>query len=377
MRDTHATSNVLPGAFREPAATAVTFDARERDPAWDAFVSAVPGGHHVQTSSWGRVKAVLGWRAARVVMRREDRIVAGCQMLIRDVSRLGAIAYAPRGPLLGVEGPEQADQVIAGMHELAARERIFLLKAQTPAGQWASSSKLEAAGFRPSPLEAGPTATVLVDLRRSEDAILAGMRSGTRSNIRKAQRKGVTVRVGGSADLDTFARLIEHTSNRQGFSAFPPRYYRAMWEHFAADGNARLLLAEHEGRARSAILVIAYGDTATYKMGAWSGERGTVHPNELLHWHAMQWARDQGYQQYDFEGIPVEIGRALARGEAPAEARQGTTHFKLGFGGDVSLSPCASDFAYRPLVAGIATRLGPWLSNSRFGAVQRLLGRGT
>ena len=38
-----------------------------RDPAWDRFLLAATGGHHLQSSYWGAVKGILGWRAVRVV----------------------------------------------------------------------------------------------------------------------------------------------------------------------------------------------------------------------------------------------------------------------------------------------------------------------
>lgn len=345
------------------------------NPEWDAFVDQAPGGHHVQTTLWARAKAVLGWRAARIVLYRDGRIVAGCQVLLRDLPGVGAIAYAPRGPL--VDGNDRAliELVLSGLHELASRERILLLKTQPPAGRWDIAEVLEVAGLRPSELDAGPTATVLVNLRRPTEEILAGMRAGTRSNVRKAERKGVIVRVGREDDFEAFAALVEGTSRRQGFVPYPARYYRAMWELFAPTDHACLLLAEHGGQPLSAVLLLAYGDSAIYKMGGWSGERGTIHPNELLHWNAMQWARERGYRTYDLEGIPIGVARALLRGEAPEEARRGTAHFKLGLGGEVTLFPGAYDYAYRPLLAHAIARLAPRLSNWR-GLAHRLLGRG-
>jgi hypothetical protein len=77
----------------------VTLSDAERDDAWDAFVETAPGGHHVQTSRWGQVKAVLGWRAVRAIVRQDGEIVAGCQLLIRGAGPFGTLAFAPRSPL--------------------------------------------------------------------------------------------------------------------------------------------------------------------------------------------------------------------------------------------------------------------------------------
>jgi hypothetical protein len=54
-----------------------------RDPRWDAFLEATPGGHHLQSSSWGQVKAFLGWRAARMVVTRDADIRGGVEILLR------------------------------------------------------------------------------------------------------------------------------------------------------------------------------------------------------------------------------------------------------------------------------------------------------
>ena len=74
-------------------------------PAWDDWVAAAPGGHHLQTSGWGYVKAAAGWRATRILVRNRGRILGGCQLLARGIPLLGAIAYVPRGPLLASRSP--------------------------------------------------------------------------------------------------------------------------------------------------------------------------------------------------------------------------------------------------------------------------------
>ena len=39
----------------------------QSDPEWDNWVAAAPGGHHLQTSGWGYVKAGAGWHARRIL----------------------------------------------------------------------------------------------------------------------------------------------------------------------------------------------------------------------------------------------------------------------------------------------------------------------
>lgn len=343
-------------------------------PEWDAFVAETPGGHHVQTSIWGQVKSALGWRARRAVVSRDGTIVAGCQVLLRPLGP-ATLAYAPRGPLAAANDDEAIAAAVDATIDIARSSRLSYLKVQPPVDRDDLGPELERRGFVASDLEAAPTATVLVDLQPEPAAIMARMRSGVRANIRKAGRKGVTVRTGGADEIGAFGELVRATGERQAFAAYPTAYYERMYELFAPEGNAHLLLAEHEGRLLSALLIIGYGDTAAYKMGGWSGERSGIRPNELAHWMGMQWARDRGHRYYDFEGFPPAVAHALRRHEDPEEAKSGTSWFKLGFGGEVHLFPTAYDTSPSPIMRPFVKRAAPRLGSVRHFA-HRMLGRG-
>ena len=340
----------------------VTIDNAARSPEWDAFVAAAPGGHHAQTSLWGEVKAVLGWDAQRVVLHDGDTIVGGVQLLTRAVGPGVRVGFAPRGPLVP-EGDEQAlDVLLSALDEVGRRRHIRYVKLQPPAGRSELASLLGRRGWALSTMEAAPTATVQVDLEADEDEIMRRMRKRTREMIRQAPRRGLVVREAVAEDLPTYCSIVEATSRRQGFGAYPRRYYEAMWSAFSAAGNATMLMAELEGRVLSATLLVGYGDRVTYKMGGWSGEKTRVHPNEAIHWAGIQWAKAAGYRYYDFDGIHESIARALrADGELPESARSGVAHFKLGFGGEVELFPSAMDRSptalLRPMVRLAAPRM--------------------
>lgn len=348
------------------------------DPAWDELVERAPGGHHVQTSRWAEVKQTVGWRALRVVADRDGRPVAGCQVLVRRVGRLAGVAYAPRGPVFDASATRgEREATLDALDRLAVDERFVHLKVQPPAGAERTVAALEERGYRRSRLETAPTATVLLDAHRSPEQRLKAMRTNARRNLRRAQRQDVVVRAGDERDLPTLIELIRSTAARQGFDAYPARYYETMWHAFASDGHARLLVAEHEGRPLSAVLLIAFGETVIYKIGGWSGEPRSIRPNELLHWHAVEWTHAAGYRWYDLEGIDVPVAEAvLAGSEPPATAQAGVSHFKLGFGGAVTMFPPAYDrVGGGPL--GLASR-GVSVTVERLAPLAaRVLGRGT
>lgn len=328
-----------------------------RDPGWDRFLLTVPGGHHLQSSYWGAVKAILGWRAIRVFATDGDGIRGGAQILLRDVPVVGAVGYVPLGPVLGREDPALRRLVLHGVQAVARTQRVQFLVVQPQAGQEPVVGDLLAYGFRKAGdlVRPHPKATLLVDLARDEDALLAGMKSRTRYNIRLAQRRGIRVRQGGEADLPTFYRLLAMTGDRQRFAVPSQRYFRHLVRIMAPPGHAKIFIAEHDGRPLSAALVIAFGDLVSYKRGGWSGELGHLHPNELMHWEAMRWAKAEGYRCYDFEGI-----------ELPAADGQfsSVSAFKVGFGGDILLLPHAYEQIRNPILRGGYSWLAPRLSGS-------------
>ena len=320
------------------------------DPRWDGFVSRSPGGHHLQSTYWARVKAALGWQAARVTAVRDGDICGGAQVLLRRVPLLGTIGYVALGPVLDHDDVTLRNCVLQGLQHISRERRTRYLVVQPPsAHQETVLPELRARGFREAGtlVEPNPTATVVVDLAPDEATLLAAMRKSTRYNVRRAERIGVRVREGGERDTPTFHRLLMMTARRQGFSVPPEQYFAHLLRVMGPDGHAKIFLAEYEGRPLSAVLVIAFGDRVWVKRAAWSGDQREVRPNELLQWTVIRWAKRAGYRFYDFEGID----RTCAVPTAPGRSgRDSVTAFKMGFGGDVVVSPPAYQRITHPLL---------------------------
>ena len=144
--------------------------------------------------------------------------------------------------------------------------------------------------------------------------------------------------------------------------------------HTAPAASVRVELDAHHDDALSAALVIAFGDTVLYKIGARGGARDSAPgANELVHWTAIRWAHSAGYRYYDLEGIPVELARAMLAGGRATPA-DGVAYFKLGFGGKPVMYPGTYDLAYGRLVGPAVARLLPSAERYRK-VVHRISGR--
>ncbi|HCF83620.1 MAG TPA: methicillin resistance protein, partial [Ktedonobacter sp.] len=94
------------------------------------------------------------------------------------------------------------------------------------------------------------------------------MKEKWRYNIRLAARKGVTVRCGqGQADLDTFYRIYQTTSERDQFFIHNKAHYEDVMRLYGEGDRAALFLAEHEGEAIAGIIVLRFGRWSWYMYG--------------------------------------------------------------------------------------------------------------
>jgi lipid II:glycine glycyltransferase (peptidoglycan interpeptide bridge formation enzyme) len=189
-------------------------------------------------------------------------------------------------------------------------------------------------GLRRAPVDVQPPSTVLIDLDPEEEEILAGMKSKTRYNVRLAGKRGVSVREGvvrprGDDDLSRWYGLYRETAARDRIAIHAEAYYRALFETAALfpDVDLSLLVAEHEGDFLAGIIVLRYGEAATYVYGASSNHKRNLMAPYGLQWEAMRRAKISGARRYDLFGIPPA--------DDPAHPMHGLYRFKTGFGGRI------------------------------------------
>lgn len=318
------------------------------DPKWDAFLSHVSGGHHVQTSLWAQTKAVLKWEPFRIVVTEGERIVGGGQLLFRSIAPTIRVAYLTKAPIVERSFSWLTKTIIQQTIDICRAAKVKVFSIQPPDNGDSVAALLPGFGFQRTSLELAPTASILIDLSLPTDQILGQMKRQTRQNIRRSQRDGIVVREGTAGDIGVFYRLHLRTSKRQGFSPYPLAYFVRMWEVFKASGSIKLFIAELKDESISALLTIPFGDTVVPKIFGWSGLHADRKPNDAVFWAAIQWAKKEGYRFLDMEGIDREGAESILQGNyLPEQLRYSPDFFKIGFGGQIVLYP----LAYR-LVSG-------------------------
>jgi lipid II:glycine glycyltransferase (peptidoglycan interpeptide bridge formation enzyme) len=338
------------------------------DPAhWNATLTTLPYHHVLQSWEWGAFKERYGWTARRLAFEDGGRTVALASILRRRLAPLPlAMVYVPKGPVLAYENDGLRAAVWSTLEGLARRERAVFLKLDPdvpvglglpgttedqpdPLGQ-AVVAELQERGWRYSLDQVQFKNTITIDLTRSDDELLAAMKSKTRYNIRLAERKGVRVRAGGPDDLELLYHMYTETAQRDAFLIRPLEYYRDAWGTFIRAGLACPLIAEvAEDDAKpdqrepvAAVILFRLGYKTLYMYGASRAVHRDKMPNHLLQWEAMRWARAQGSTVYDFWGAPDVFDES--------DRMWGVYRFKEGFGGQIVRHIGAYDYAPWPLL---------------------------
>lgn len=308
---------------------------RER---WNAFVAGSPAGHFFQSWEWGELQQGLGGRPVRIAVMSADRFRGCVQLLVFD-SESRTFTYVPRGPVADPADDTLTSTLLEAVLRISAAEGARLVRIEP---QWSFDAgvagRLQQFGFTPARQHIMPPRTLLVDLTPPVDQIWQRFRSNMRNRIRLAEKRGVRVRVGAESDVAVFIRLSEETNTRHGLRLGRPEQFELAARLFGSRDAMSLFLARADDADLSGIFVFLWRTTATYLWGASSGseEARRVNPNQLLHWTAMQWARERGCATYDLFGIPdYDVDVLEAEYASQTGGWWNLYRFKRGFGGTV------------------------------------------
>ncbi len=345
------------------------------DARWDEFVAHCPGGHHEQTSLWGRVKSLYSWEPFRVIISQNGTIVGGAQVLKRRLRWIGNIGYVTRGPLASSQDPDLAEVVVSELDRAAKREKLNYLVIVPSYSGHLFVPLLQRLNFviKPDYLPPGSVmcATSILDLTKDLDQILSRMRRATRRHLRSGLSSGMTLREGGADDIETFRCLMWALCDRRGDSPTPPQkdFFHNLWKVFHPQGQVKIFLVEYEGKPVSAVIAFPFGDTVrVWKMG-WAGDHAKLGPNALLYWEVIKWSKENGYRFFDFVMLDVQSAKALLRGEIPhSSSTSGMSFFKMGFGGQTLLLPDPYYKLYNPYAMFFARWGGNKLLASKLAA---------
>jgi serine/alanine adding enzyme len=143
--------------------------------------------------------------------------------------------------------------------------------------------------------------TVLLDSSGGSDALWKRLSSKLRSQIRRPQKEGVTVRIGAD-QVKPFYRVFAHHMRDLGTPVMPRSFFDAVAREFGDE--ALFAVAYHDDKpiACGAGFTWGTGDDSEFEITWASALRAynRMSPNMLVYWELMKRVADQGVNTFNF-----------------------------------------------------------------------------
>lgn len=311
----------------------------ESKPIWEEFLLSHAPQSLFQSWLWGEVEKKAGHSVYRFGIFDRNTLVGIAQILVVRARR-GTFFHIRHGPVWKEQKKTYWKEFIASLRLLAKKDGAWFIRVSPLIENSPKNHELmKSVHFVHSPThEVDAERCWVLDLDKSDEELLMGMRKTTRYEIRQAQKSVVTVqRSTDSKDLAGFYQLYEETSRRHGFVAHSS--ITEEFEVFAREHKALLLLGYYQKELVAGAIVLFYGGQAIYHHGA--SKFSKVPASYLVQWEAIAEAKKRGIKVYNFYGIAPD--------DKPNHPWRGITLFKKGFGGRQINYLHAHDYPLSPL----------------------------
>ena len=322
-------------------------------PEWDALARRSSGFTHFHLYGWRAVmERVFGHECIYLAAYDDAGALSGVLPLVRVKSLLFG-HYLVSMPFLNYGGPLGTSEAIValvahaaaiardtGVKLLELRSRVAL-----PIDMPVSHRKI----------------TVLLDLPNSEPALMKQLDAKLRSQVRRPQKEGVTVKFGAD-QVAPFFDVFAHHMRDLG----TPTQSRLLFETIAAifPGDAWFGCAWLGGRPVACGCAFQWGDELEMTWASSLNEHKRIAPNMLLYYRFMERAIENGITKFNF-------GRTSPNSGTHRFKTQWGTHDEQLFWYDQAASadvktPSPTDAGYswgpriwKKLPTSLATMLGP------------------
>ncbi len=290
---------------------------------WGEIIKKYPEANILQSPEYGKMNELLG----ETVITEDFGKTGRALMIVRKAKR-GRYLEVPCGPLIDWKDKKQVKAAISKISEVAKKEKCGFVRIRPQLLASPENLKLlSSLGFKKSPMHLAAEHTVMVDLTKSEEQILADMRRQTRYEVRRADKLGIKVVSGDSEELfkEFHAEQVK-TAHRQNF--IPPSEKVLLAEREAFVGNISIYVAETaDGEKIAYGLILGSGEEADYYEAA-STELNRKMPGAYaLLWQAIRDLKKAEYKRFNLWGI--------APAGQPNHRYAGVTTFKTGFSNNV------------------------------------------
>ena len=290
---------------------------------WQQVVEKYPEANLLQSPEYGKMNEILGTKVITEDFGNEQYAL----MIVRNAKR-GRYLEIPCGPLINWQDRESTKKIFEKIKAIARREKCVFVRIRPQLLATPENLELLAGlGLKRSPMHLAAEHTVIIDLTKTTEELLASMRRQTRYEVLRAEKQEIKViKDNSEAIFKEFHKVQAETAKRQGF--IPPSLETLMAERTAFGENIDIYAAKTaDGKEIAYGMIIGCGKEADYYEAASTELNRKLPGAYALLWQAMQDLKAAGYERFNLWGI--------APAGQPNHRYAGVTTFKTGFGGEI------------------------------------------
>lgn len=290
--------------------------------------------HPLQAYEWGEFREKTGVKVIRRGIETNGKITDGFQITIHPIPHTPfTIGYFPKSTL-------PTKDILAEVQNVGKENNCIFIQFEPAVEETDEAKKtMQKLGLIPSAHPLFTKYNFVFDLTKTEEELLKHMHPKTRYNIRIAQKHNVKIEHDSSDErFEQYWKLMQETTNRQGFYAHTKKYHALMWRTLGTKDqkpdtntlNAHLLLAKYKPENEAEVVLTAwilfsFHDTLYYPYGSSSSEYRKVMASNLMMWEAIRFGKQLGLQKFDMWG-------ALGPNPDTNDPWYGFHRFKEGYG---------------------------------------------
>ena len=310
---------------------------------WDTFAKSRPEVNFLQSWDFYDFHQKRGKKIVRrQVLDDKGNIVAIYAGVVETAKRGKYLAIAG-GPIIDWNNKVLVKQVFKDIEDVGKTEKCVFVRVrpQLPLSE-KSLALMQGLGLKKAPMYLSVEYAGILDLKKSEEEILAGASQGFRRKLRKAKNYDLEITADATDEsIQAFCELEQKHAERQKYVAFSKSFLAKQFEAFREHDEVLIYTAKKDGEILAQNFIIFYGPEASYHYGV-SSELGTKYSAApLLHLQAMAEARKRGCLRYNLWGI-VGIDETSHR-------FYGVSEFKRSFGCEELKYTPAHDMVLKPL----------------------------
>jgi len=305
---------------------------------WESFLSEVEEKSFLNSYRWGIFNEKIGHRVWYFGVSKNNDLLA-LFLVVGIKAKRGSFLFLPHGPIIPESLKDQREKILITilekLKEIGKKEKFDFIRI-CPLWKDEEETKLlfKRLSFRDAPLHLHPEITWELEIKKSNEELLKGMRKTTRYLVKQALKtEGLeAIESEKIEDLKLFYDLYLKTAKRQKFTPFSYDYLENEFLSFLSQKEISVILVKYKGDILAGGVFVFWQKIGFYHHGASFPSK--IPAVYLLIWEAIQKAKERGCEKFNFWGITLKKNHPWA----------GLSFFKQGFGGRVKIYTKTKDF---------------------------------